>query len=223
MTAPLPESAGPTSVEPMPEQTEHVVAIRRRTVDRLLLGLGAVVAVVLVIAGGLLTWGANFANDYVHRELSSQQIFFPSEEELTTEGRTDLVSYADEQVTTGSEAEAYASFINGHLQGIADGKTFSELGETQTEARNAVTEAQDSNASDDDIAPLQANLDTVNGQRDSLFRGETLRGLLLSTYAWSTIGEIARIASIAAFVAAAVMIGLVIAGLIHMQRQHSAT
>ena len=29
-------------------------------------------------------------------------------------------------------------------------------------------------------------LDTVNGQRDSLFRGETLRGLLLSAYAWPT-------------------------------------
>ena len=54
-------------------------------------------------------------------ELSSQNISFPSAAELSDEGRTDLVQFADQQVDTGSEAEAYASYINGHLEAIADG------------------------------------------------------------------------------------------------------
>ena len=55
---------------------------------------------------------------------------------MEDQGREDLVKYAGQQVTTGSEAEAYASFINGHLQGIADGATYAELGGPQSEARD---------------------------------------------------------------------------------------
>ena len=121
----------PTATVAEPAVAEPVVAVRRRTVDRVLIGLGALAVVILAVAGGLLTWAHNFADDYVQRELSSQNIFFPSADELTTEGRTDLVRWADEQVTTGSEAEAYASFINGHLQGVADGATYADLGATR--------------------------------------------------------------------------------------------
>ena len=65
---------------------------------------------------------------------------------------------------------------------------------------------------------LQATVDELAGQRDSLFRGETLRGLLLSTFAWSTIGRIAGIAAIAAFVAAAAMVVLVVLGVVHRRK-----
>jgi hypothetical protein len=198
-----------------------VVAVRRRTVDWVLIALGAVAAVVLGVAGALLMWGHNFADDYVHRELSSQNIFFPSADELTAEGRTDLVQFADEQVTTGDQAEGYASFINGHLQGIADGATYADLGGTLNEARDAVTAAEESGASEAEIADLQARVTEISGQRDSLFRGETLRGLLLSTYAWATLGRIAGIAAIVAFVAAGVMVVLVVAGLVHMRRSNA--
>ena len=81
-----------------------------------------------------------------------------------------------------------------------------------------MTEAQESGADEATVAELQAIADEVSGQRQSLFRGETLRGLLLSTFAWSTIGRIAGIAAIVAFVAAAVMIVLVVLGLIHRRR-----
>ena len=81
-----------------------------------------------------------------------------------------------------------------------------------------MTEAQESGADEATVAELQAVADEVSGQRQSLFRGETLRGLLLSTFAWSTIGRIAGIAAIVAFVAAAVMILLVVLGLIHRRR-----
>jgi hypothetical protein len=212
---------GDTTTPAVTEQP--VVAVRRRTIDKVLIALGAVATVVFAIAGGLLTWGSNFADDYVGDELASQNIFFPDEASLTEEGRDDLVKYADEQVTTGSEAEAYASFINGHLQGIADGATYADLGGVQAEAREALATAQENGASEDEIAALQEQLDTISGQRDSLFRGETLRGLLLSTFAWSTIGRIAGIAAIVAFVAAAVMAVLVVAGLVHLRRQPAHT
>ena len=68
------------------------------------------------------------------------------------------------------------------------------------------------------IAELQGTVDELTGQRDSLFRGETLRGLLLSTFAWSTIGRIAGIAATVAFIAAGAMVVLVILGTVHRFR-----
>jgi hypothetical protein len=192
--------------------------IRRRTVDTVLIAAGCVVALVLIVAGALLTWGSRFADDYVTDELTSQNIFFPDAASLEDEGRDDLVKYAEEQVTTGPQAEAYASYIGGHLEETAGGATYADLGGPQREARAAVEEAQASGADDETIAELQATADEITRQRDSLFRGETLRGLLLSTYAWSTIGRIAGIAAIAAFVAAAAIIVLVILGIVHRRK-----
>jgi hypothetical protein len=196
-------------------QASDVIPIRRRTVDTVLIAAGAVVALVLIVAGVLLTWGNRFADDYVTDELTSQNIFFPDAASLEEEGRTDLVKFAEEQVTTGEHAEAYASYIGGHLEETADGATYAELGGPQREARAALQEAQDSGADEVTVAELQATVDEISGQRDTLFRGETLRGLLLSTFAWSTIGRIAGIAAIAAFIAAAAMIVLVILGVNH--------
>jgi hypothetical protein len=202
-------------VAAVPENGE-IVRLRRRTIDKLLIGVGVIAAVVFAIAGGLLTWGANFAEDYVHDELASQNVVFPDADTLRGEGRDDLVKYANEQVTTGTEAEAYASYIGGHLEEIADGRTYAEIDDRG--AAQAVVEARESGASEAEIAELQATADELRSQRDSLFRGETLRGLLLSSYAWATIGTIASIAAWVAFAGAALLVALVIAGLIHLRR-----
>jgi hypothetical protein len=199
------------------EAPAEVVRLPRRTIDKLLIAIGIVATVVFTVAGGLLAWGANFSNDYVYDELSSQNVVFPDEASLREEGRDDLVQYADEQVTTGPEAEAYAGYINGHLQGIADGQTYSEIDDRG--AAQAVVEAEEAGASEAEIAELQATADELRTQRDSLFRGETLRGLLLSAFAWSTLGRIAGIAAWVAFAAAAVMAALVVAGIVHLARQ----
>jgi len=196
--------------------SDDTVRLPRRTIDKLLIGTGAVAAVVFAAAGGLLMWGSNFAEDYVHDELASQNVVFPDEASLREEGRDDLVKYADEQVTTGAEAEAYAGFIAGHMEGIADGKTYSEIDDRG--AAQAVIDAQESGASPEEIAELQATANELRGQRDSLFRGETLRGLLLTSFAWATIGMIAGIAAWVAFAGAALMAVLVIAGLFHLRR-----
>jgi len=198
--------------------TSDVVQVRRRTIDTVLTGAGALLTVVFLVAGALLLWGSNFADDYVGRELSSQNIAFPDEAALVEEGRTDLVQYADEKVTTGAEAEAYASYIDGHLQGIADGATYADLGTPEREARTALQTAKDDGASEGTIADLQATYDEVSGQRNSLFKGETLRGLLLTSYAWATVGTIAGYAALASFVAAGAMAILVVLGLRHRRQ-----
>ena len=198
----------------------EVVRLPRRTIDKLLIGFGLIAAIVFAIAGGLLTWGANFSDDYVHDELASQNVFFPDEASLLEEGRDDLVGYAGEQVTTGPEAEAYASYIGGHLEGIADGQTYSEIDDRGAAA--AVDEARESGAGEAEIAELQATADQLAAQRDSLFKGETLRGLLLSSFAWSTIGRIAGIAAWVAFAGAAVLAALVVAGVVHLRRSPAA-
>jgi hypothetical protein len=195
--------------------SEPVVAVKRRTVDTILIAIGGVATVAFFVAGALLLWGSNFAADYVDDELSSQNIVFPPAAALEEEGRTDLVKYADESVNTGPEAEAYASFINGHLQGIADGATYADLGTPEREANAAVEEATASGADEATIAELEADAAAISGQRNSLFKGETLRGLLLTAYAWDTVGRIAGIAAFAAFAAGALMLVLVVLGIRH--------
>jgi hypothetical protein len=207
VTAPAPA----TSVKP-------VVAVTRRTIDRVLISVGVVAAVVFAVAGALLTWGHNFANNYVGDELSSQHITFPSAEALTKEGRTDLVKFADHKLDTGKEAEGYASFINGHLAKVAGGATYADLGAPESAAKADVKAAVDAGKPQATIDELQAKADAITGQRNTLFKGETLRGLLLSAYAWSTVGMIAGIAAIAAFIAAAVMAVLSVLGVFHYRK-----
>lgn len=217
--AAAPRTSGPDGADTAaPAVPSDAITLRRRTIDRILTGFGVVATMAFLVAGGLLMWGSSFSADYVERELSSQNVTFPTAEELRAEGRDDLVRYAGEDVTTGGEAEAYASYIQGHLADIAGGRTYSEIDDRG--ARAAVEEAQASGASEAEVAELQATADELTAQRDTLFKGETLRGLLLSAYAWSTVGVIAAYAAWGAFAAAALMAALVVAGFVHLARQH---
>lgn len=194
------------------------VVLTRRKIDSVLVAFGALATLVFLVAGILLMWGSSFADDYVGDELGSQNITFPPADALEAEGRGDLVDYGGDMVDTGKEAEAYASYIDGHLENIAGGMTYAELGGPEREARGAVTAATEAGGDADAIAALQAEADAISGQRDSLFRGETLRGLLLSAYAWSTVGQIAGYAAIGAFVAAVAMAVLTVLGVRHLAR-----
>jgi hypothetical protein len=205
----------PVNEQVQPQQVAPVVALKRRTIDSVLIGFGLVAVVVFAVAGGLLTWGHNFSADYVGDELSSQNITFPSAEALTEEGRTDLLEFADQRLDTGKEAEAYASYIDGHLTESGGGLSYAELGTPERAAKAAVTAAVDAGQPQAEIDALQATADGFTNQRNTMFKGETLRGLLLSAYAWSTVGMIAGIAAIGAFIAAAVMALLVALGMVH--------
>lgn len=212
-----------STITSVPDQP---VRITRRGIDKVLIGFGVLATVVFAVAGALLSWGANFSDDYVYDELSSQRISFPTEEALRGEGRDDLVKYAGQPLETGKQAEAYASYIDGHLRNTgakyaeegAEPLTYAELGGPERAAKAAVTEAIEAGAPAEEVAELQAAADQVSNDRNTLFKGETLRGLLLSAFAWSTVGQIAGYAAIGAFVAAALMAVLVVMGVVHYQR-----
>jgi hypothetical protein len=170
--------------------------MKRRTFDI----LAAVTGLFLAVAGGLALWGHNFIGNEVHTQLAAQQIFFPPNNSPAIKAPefAAMHQYAGQQLTTGAQAEVYADhFIANHLKIIGGGKTYAQL--------SAEAIAQPTNA-------------TLAGQVATVFKGETLRGLLLNAYAFGTMGTIAGIAAIAAFIAALVMLILGGLGLIHARR-----
>ena len=173
--------------------------MRRRTFDTLMSAGGAVVTIVLVVAGALLFVGYNFANSSVHKQLAAQHITMPAGPAIADpEIHPYLAKYAGQQMVNGAQAQAYADhFIAVHLKAVAGGKTYSEVST---------------------LARANPNDPTLQGQVQTLFRGETLRGLLLNAYAFWKIGQIAFIAGIAAFATAAVMAVLTVLGFWHLRR-----
>lgn len=181
----------------------------RSTLDKLISWTGLVLAGVLLVAGGLLTWASSFVADNVSQQLSDQHITMPEGDALSTPDMKDaLGKYAGQKMTTGAQAKAYADhYILAHLQEVADGKTYSEVSGEYIGA-----------GCQDPAKAGDAQCQTLGGQRQTLFMGSTLRGLLLNAYAFGTIGTIATYAAIVSFVGAALMLLLGLLGLRHAKR-----
>jgi hypothetical protein len=177
--------------------------MKRRAFDIIASTVGLGLAALLIVAGSLLTWAHTFVQDEVHSQLAAQQIYFPDKgsdslAELQGADFAAIDNYAGQQLTTGDQAEAYADhYIAVHLKAIGGGQTYAQL------SGKAL-------ASPDDAA-LQAQVATM-------FKGETLRGLLLNAYAFGKMGTIAGYAAIAAFAGAGVMALLGGLGLWHSRR-----
>jgi len=190
--------------------------MKRRILDILFSVGGLVLAALLVIVGIVFTQNADFAKNYVTTQLSEQNITFPAAAALTDEEKKApcLVQYAGQKLTTGKQAECYANnFIGLHVKSVAGGKTYADLGGTQSQLRTQVATAQKN--SDPNLASLQKQLADVTAQRETLFKGETLRGLLLTSYGFSVFGEKAEQAALAAYLAALLLALLSIAGFVH--------
>ena len=83
--------------------------MRRRTLDALLSIGGAIVAAVLLVAGGLLLWAGNFANNTVSQQLADQRITMPSGAAIADpQIKPYLEQFAGQPLTTGAQAQAYA-------------------------------------------------------------------------------------------------------------------
>jgi hypothetical protein len=147
---------------------------------------------ILVFCAGFLVWGNSFIHNQITTELTAQQIYFPAANSpaiaaLPAADATAMNVYGGQQLTTGDQAKVYAnSFINVHLSEVAGGLTYSQMS-----------------------AKAQANpTDTkVAGQVATLFKGEMLRGTLLNSYGWWTIGTYALYAAIGLAVAGLVVLG----------------
>jgi hypothetical protein len=191
--------------------------MRRRTLDILFSIGGMALAGLLVILGFVMTSNANFSKDYVHDQLAQQKITFKKVADLTAEEKAApcLVKYAGQNLTTGKQAECYANeFIGLHVKSVANGMTYAEIGVPQGEARTKLTAAQ---AAGDTaaIATYQKQVTDLTTQRETLFKGETLRGLLLTSFGFSTLGEKAAQAATVAYIGAGLLALLALFGFIH--------
>lgn len=190
--------------------------MKRRTLDILFSAGGVALAALFLVLGLVMTSNANFSKRYVRDQLRQQQITFKTADTLTAEEKKApcLVKYAGQELVTGKQAECYAnSFIGLHVKTIASGKTYATLGDVQTSLKNQITAAQKAN--DPKLADLNNQLTTVNTQRETLFKGETLRGLLLTSYGFSVLGYKGGEAAVVAFIGAALLALLSIAGFVH--------
>ena len=143
---------------------------------------GFAVAVILLAVGGLTLWGSAYVHNTVRSQLAAQQIFFPpkgSPALAPKEIGPYLNQYAGQQLLTGQQAEAYADhFIAVHVAGTAGGKTYSQLSTA---------------------ALAQPDNTKLAGQVATVFKGESLRGMLLNAYGWWKVSQITYIASIVSF------------------------
>lgn len=184
----------------------------RSAFDKLISWMGVAVAVVLLAVGGLTAWAHNYIDDQVHDQLSMQGITMPEGEALASLPKADadaLKQYAGSPLDTGPEATAYANhYILAHMNGMADGQTYNDISGqyiSMTDEQKASEEGQ-----------------ALGQLRQSMFMGNTLRGLLLYGGAFATMGTIAGYASITALLGGAVLLILVGAGLIHARKAKKA-
>ena len=177
--------------------------MRRRTFDALATMAGVVLAVVLAIGGGLLLWGHSVISNDVHTQLAAQKIVFPPAnsapiKELPAADAAAMNQYGGQLMTTGAQAETYANhFIAVHLTKIGGGQTYSQL--------SAKSLAQPKNTA-------------LAEQVQTMFRGTTLRGMLLNAYGWWQMGQIMLISAFVAFGSAVLFLVLSGLGFWHLRR-----
>jgi hypothetical protein len=191
--------------------------MKRRTFDRIVSFVGLGLSVFLFVAAALLNWGASFTDESVATQLSQQKITMPDKDSagfkaLSEEAQTALAPFSNLPLTTGEQAQAYADFyIGSHLKGIAAGKVYSEVSGMALAAA-AKSKAEPANTA------LATEAGLLMGQRTTLFMGETLRGLLLYSFAFWQIGQIAMYAAWAAAAGGLLMLVLSLLGFAHLRR-----
>jgi hypothetical protein len=188
--------------------------MKRRTLD-LLFSIGGVgLAALLLIIGVVMSSNADFSEKYVTDQLAQQKITFKAADALTAEEKEApcLVEYAGQALTTGKQAECYANeFIGLHVKSSGKGKTYAEIGDEQTALRAQIAAAGGAaNAPD-----LQKQLTDLTATRETVFKGETLRGILLTSYGFSELGAKAEQASAVIFLGVVLLTALSIAGFVH--------
>jgi hypothetical protein len=162
--------------------------MRRTTFDKILGWAGTTLGIVLLAAGGLLLWGSAYIHNTVQGQLAAQQISFPpaaafahpkAGTEITPSMIPSVSQYAGQQLLTGQQAEAYADhFIAVHIASMTGGKTYAQV--------SAQAQLQPGNAK------LQGTVATV-------FKGETLRSMLLNAYGWWKVSQITYVISLVMF------------------------
>jgi hypothetical protein len=177
-----------------------------------IISLQAMLVVILAAASGFLFFQGNFVTGMVHDQLVAQKIFFPGTDQVKAGGALDpaefpaeITQYAGTQVDNGDKARVYAQdFIGKHLQGVANGQTYSQVSSAQSAAAKQLAATP---TTDPNYATLQAQVTTLAGQKTTLFQGEMLRGTLLNSWGWWTVGVYTAYAAVGLMIAALVALG----------------
>jgi len=177
--------------------------MNRKKLDRIISTAAVVIAVALLAGAGGLSYAHSFIHKQVHDQLAAEKITFPAAGSegllaLPAADQAKVTQYAGQQLLSGAQAKVFAdNYIAVHLKKIGAGQTYSEL-----------SAASLANPSDQKLA----------GQVATVFRGETLRGLLLNAYAFDTMATVASYAAFGALVAGLVL--LLLAGLGYYHSDH---
>jgi hypothetical protein len=185
--------------------------MKRKTFDKLITAIGAGLTVFLFTSAFLLNWGATFAEESVASQLENQNISFPAAETMPEATKAELSKWAEMQVTTGEMAKDYSDlYIWEHMKAssialVGEPATYSEVsGMYMGLVRGGSTDTE--------------RIAQLGDLRQTLFMGNTLRGMLLEAYAFGTMGTIAGYGAIAALLGGILMLVLTLAGLIHIRR-----
>jgi hypothetical protein len=186
--------------------------MKRRTFDKIVTFVGFGLSIFLLIAAGLLNWGASFADSAVKSQLEAQKIVFPAsngDPEADAATKAFFEANGEKIMTTGKQAQMYADhYIGFHLSKMP----------TYAEASNLNRSAAGAAAADPANAELQAAAAKASATVETVFKGESLRGTLLTAYAFWELGQIALISAGVALLGGFLMLLLSIAGLIHLRR-----
>jgi hypothetical protein len=189
--------------------------MKRRTFDKIVTTMGLGLTVFLFVAAGLLNFGYSFADKNVRDALVAQKVTFPTADSgammaLPAADKAEMMKYAGKLISNGAMANTYANhFIAVHLRAVAGGKVYEEVSGEYLAKSDAT---------------LKTEVATLEGQRTTLFMGETLKGLLGFSYAFWQFGQIAKISAGVALLGGIVMLLLTIAGYLHLRRtDESAT
>jgi hypothetical protein len=186
--------------------------MKRKNFDRIVTAVGFGLAVFLLIAAGLLNWGAGFASDAVSSQLKAQEISIPAVTGNPDEAADVTAFFAengDKTLENAAQAQMYADhFLGFHLSKMP---TYAAA----TAASRAANAAMATDPSDETLKAEAASKLTMV---DTVFKGTVLRGTLLTAYAFGTLGTIAGISALVSLAGALAMLLLSILGLLHIRR-----
>ena len=186
--------------------------MKRKSFDKIVTAVGFGLAVFLLIAAGLLNWGASFAADAVASQLEAQEITIPAVTGNADESAdiTEFFAANGEKIlSNATQAQMYADhYLGFHLSSMP---TYAAASAANRAARAALAENPNDEALKLDVAAKAAMVETV-------FKGTVLSGTLLTAYAFGTLGSIAGIAAMVSLVGSLVMLLLSILGVLHIRR-----
>jgi hypothetical protein len=186
--------------------------MKRKSFDRIVTAVGFGLAVFLLIAAGLLNWGANFASSAVSSQLEAQEITFPAvtgNEDESADITKFFADNGDKVLSSATQAQMYAdNYLGFHLSKMP---TYAAA----SAANRAAGAALGANPTD---PTLKADAAAKAGMVETVFKGTMLRGTLLTAYAFGTLGSIAAISALVSLAGAAFMLLLSILGLLHIRR-----